>query len=299
MNKHLSLSLKIIVSSLLIVYVVSTNDLVKVYESLSNVNLSFILFASFLLILNYIFSSLRWYYLNIDKTVSFLYLLKLYFVGAFFNNFLPTSIGGDSYKIYKLGQKIGSTTHAFTSTFLERFIGMLTLLILSIYGFFLFSSTDVKTILITFIFVIFSFLFFLIYYPKYTFKPKALAKIFDILDKVHNSFHRYIKFPRIIFISFLLSFIVQFSAIFSQFFVFRSLGVLLPIDFSFFSFPLIFISGYAIPSLNGLGSQEVLYQTFFIQIGLNSAVIVASSFLYHTVRLGVSLIGGIIYAFEK
>jgi len=299
MNKHLSLSLKVLVSGLLFGYVVMTNDLIKVYESLNSVNVSFILLASFLLIVNYLFSSLRWYYLNLDKNVSFFYLLKLYLIGTFFNNFLPTSIGGDSYKIYKLGQKIGSTTHAFTATFLERFIGMLTLILLSIYGFFLFSSTDMLTLLLTFGIVIISFLTFLIYYPKYNFKPKYLAKFFGILDKIHDSFQRYFKLPKIIFLSFILSFMVQFSAIFSQFFVFRSLGVFLPIDFSFFSFPLIFISGYAIPSLNGIGSQEVLYQTFFTQIGLNSAVIVASSFLYHIVRLGVSLIGGILYAFEK
>lgn len=299
MNKHLSLSLKIVVSSLLIGYVIMSNDLVKVYGSLSTVDISFLLLASFLLIINYFFSSLRWYYLNLDKKVSFFYLLKLYFIGTFFNNFLPTSIGGDSYKIYKLGQKIGSTTHAFTATFLERFIGMLTLIALSIYGLFMFSSIDILFLLITFGVVIFSFLIFLIYYPKYNFKPKVLSKIFSVLDKIHNSFQRYFKFPKIIFLSFIISFIVQFSAIFSQFFVFRSLGVLLPLDFSFFSFPLIFISGYAIPSLNGLGSQEVLYQTFFTQIGINSAVIIASSFLYHIVRLGVSLIGGIIYAIEK
>jgi len=56
-----------------------------------------------------------------SNEVSRLYLFKLYFVGAFFNNFMPTSIGGDVYKVYKLGKKIDSPVVGFSSVFTERF----------------------------------------------------------------------------------------------------------------------------------------------------------------------------------
>ena len=299
MKKFFGTGLKILVSAVLIGYVVSTVDIRRVLEISKNIDYSYIMIAILLLLLNYFFSALRWFYLNLDGKVSFIYMLKLYFIGTFFNNFLPTSIGGDGYKIYKLGQKLGSTTHAFTATFLERFIGMLSLILLSIYGFFVFSSQDITFMIFSILGVVLSFVVFLIYYPKFNFKPKKLEKLFGLLDKIHSSFKRYYKFPKILAISFGLSFLVQFGSIFSQFFIFKSIGISLPIDFSMFAFPLIFISGYAIPSLNGLGSQDFLYTTFFQQINVLTEFAVSASIFYHFVRLGVSLIGGFLYAKEK
>ncbi|NBO36899.1 UPF0104 family protein [bacterium] len=176
---------------------------------------------------------------------------------------------------------------------------MLTLILLSIYGFFVFSSQDIAFMIFSILGLILSFVVFLVYYPKFNFKPKKLEKIFGLLDKIHSSFKRYYKFPKILAISFGLSFLVQFGSIFSQFFIFKSIGISLPIDFSMFAFPLIFISGYAIPSLNGLGSQDFLYTTFFQQINVLTEFAVSASIFYHFVRLGVSLIGGFLYVKEK
>ena len=299
MKKYLTTGLKIVVSAVLVGYVVSSVDIIKVIEISRNIQYSYIFLAVLLLIINYFFSALRWFYLNLDGKISFIYMLKLYFIGTFFNNFLPTSIGGDGYKIYKLGQKLGSTTHAFTATFLERFIGMLTLILLSVYGFFVFSSNDILFMLLSIFGLILSFIVFLIYYPKFTFKPPKLQKLFGILDKIHDSFKRYYKFPKILAISFGLSFLVQFASIFSQYFIFKSIGITIPMDFSLFAFPLIFISGYAIPSLNGIGSQDFLYTTFFQQVGVLAEFAVSASIFYHILRLGVSLIGGFLYVNEK
>lgn len=299
MNKYLGTGLKILVSAVLIGYVVNSVDIRRVVEISKNIDITYIFLAVLLLLANYFFSALRWFYLNLDGKVSFTYMLKLYFIGTFFNNFLPTSIGGDGYKIYKLGQKLGSTTHAFTATFLERFIGMLTLIILSIYGFFIFSSSDIYLMIFSILGLVISFVIFLLYYPKFTFKPQKLEKFFGILDKIHSSFKRYYKYPKILGISFGLSFLVQFGSIFSQYFIFKSIGISLPLDFSMFAFPLIFISGYAIPSLNGLGSQDFLYTTFFSQVNVLAEFAVSASIFYHFVRLGVSLIGGFLYVKEK
>jgi hypothetical protein len=85
----------------------------------------------------------------------------------------------------------------------------------------------------------------------------------------------------------------------SQFVLFLAVGFSLPLDYSFFAFPIIFLSGYAIPSLNGIGSQDLLYQKFFSPLGLIDETILAASVLYHLARFLVSLIGGIFYIIEK
>jgi uncharacterized protein (TIRG00374 family) len=226
-------------------------------------------------------------------------MIKLYFVGSFFNNFLPTSIGGDAYKIFKLGEKISSKTHAFTATFLERFIGMFALVIISLYGFLTFSGIDIFSFIFIFILAFLSFIFFMVFYPKFKFRPNRILKLFEILDNVHGSFMRYRKHYDLILYSVLSSFIVQIASVLTQYFVFKSLGVDLPINFAFFAFPLIFLSGYAIPSINSLGSQEILYTTFFTSIGVAGGIIVSASFLYHFVRLVVSLLGAYFYINDR
>lgn len=299
MKNYLKLTLKIIISTSLIAYLLLSTDLSKVLDILFRVNPLYFGVASLLIIVNYVFSSFRWKYLVLDSKISIMYMIKLYFIGSFFNNFLPTSIGGDAYKIMKLGEKIGSKTNSFTATFLERFIGMIALLVISLYGYLTFSNLNIMSFLTVFLLIILSLFAFLIFYPKFTFKPKLMLKVFNVLDKIHSSFMRYKKEPMLLGYSFLASLVVQMSAIFTQYFVFKALDVTLPIDFSLFAFPIIFLSGYAIPSVNGIGSQEVLYTTFFSSIGVAASLCIASSFLYHISRLVVSLIGGILYLNEK
>jgi uncharacterized membrane protein YbhN (UPF0104 family) len=51
-------------------------------------------------------------------------LFRLYYVGTFFNAFLPTGIGGDAYKALRLGRDKESLAPAFASVFLDRFAGV-------------------------------------------------------------------------------------------------------------------------------------------------------------------------------
>jgi uncharacterized membrane protein YbhN (UPF0104 family) len=298
--KYLKLSLKILVSIGLVTYLIITFDFSKSWNVILNSNQFFFLLSFSFIILNYLFSAIRWKYLIIsDKKISIWYLIKLYFIGSFFNNFLPTSIGGDAYKILKLGEKIDSKTDAFTATFLERFLGMIALMMFSLYGLLSYSGSDERTLIVGLFLVVLAFIIFLIFYPRFKFEHRYLNKLFSVLDKIHNSFVRYKKFPHLILISLISSIVVQLFSVMSQFVLFLAIGYSLPLDYSFFAFPIIFLSGYAIPSLNGIGSQDFLYQKFFSSMGIVDESIIAASVLYHLSRFLVSLIGGILYALEK
>ena len=300
MNKYLKITLKIAVSLLLILYLVQTIDFNRSLDLVLASNSYFFGLSIALIILNYVFSSLRWKYLILsEKKISLFYLIKLYLIGSFFNNFLPTSIGGDAYKILKLGEKIDSRTDAFTATFLERFLGMIALLVISIFGVISFSDSNYLNFIFGFVGVLIAFFLFLAFYPKFRFDHKFFNKIFGILDKIHSSFMRYKKHPLLLVYSLISSVLVQILSVLSQFVLFLAVGVSLPLAYSFFAFPIIFLSGYAIPSLNGLGSQDVLYQNFFLFININKEAIIASSLLYHLARFIVSLIGGLIYLIDK
>ena len=61
-------------------------------------------------------------------------VLRIYFSGMFFNMCLPTSIGGDVFRVVGLGRKTGSKTAAFASVFMDRNIGLAALLSIGFAG---------------------------------------------------------------------------------------------------------------------------------------------------------------------
>jgi uncharacterized protein (TIRG00374 family) len=51
-------------------------------------------------------------------------IFRLYFIGLFFNNFLPANIGGDAYKIVDLGRHERRPLAVFCATLLDRLLGL-------------------------------------------------------------------------------------------------------------------------------------------------------------------------------
>lgn len=79
-------------------------------------------------------SCLKWNLFLKDRgiTLAISRLLGLYFIGKFFNNFMPSMIGGDLTRTYLLGRQINSQSKSLASVFLERFTGLVALILLSI-----------------------------------------------------------------------------------------------------------------------------------------------------------------------
>lgn len=79
-------------------------------------------------------SALRWreYLIALEIRMQYATLYRLYFVGTFFNAFLPTGIGGDAYKAVRIGRVHGRFTPAFASVFLDRFAGVVGLAVIGL-----------------------------------------------------------------------------------------------------------------------------------------------------------------------
>ena len=64
-----------------------------------------------------------------DVDFSFSKLHRYYFTGVFFSNFLPSSVGGDGYRIYKTYNNPRSTSSAVIAVVMERLTGLVALLV--------------------------------------------------------------------------------------------------------------------------------------------------------------------------
>jgi uncharacterized membrane protein YbhN (UPF0104 family) len=291
-KRYLTTFIKVLVSSSLLYLIFSNIDKKAFIENLSMMDKLFIPLVVVFLVLNYIVSSYRWKALLIFKNsekVSVGFLTSLYFIGSFFNNFMPTSIGGDVYKIFRLGNKISSKVNAFSATFMERFTGVIVLVLISIFSMYRYLGWHFVLLLIWSV-LGFYFGFFIL---------RTLSKKVSFIDKMYRSLMMYKNENKVLFWAILTSVIVQLLSIFTQYTIFASFGVNIPLFYALLTLPLITLASFFVPSLNGVGVQDALYVTLFGYIGISSELALSASVMYHLFRLGVSLIGGVLYALER
>lgn len=73
----------------------------------------------------------------------YVYLTRVLVIGFFLNNFLPTSIGGDAYRVYKTVPWTPPRSRAISAVILERLVGLSALLLLGLVSaLILLSSSD-------------------------------------------------------------------------------------------------------------------------------------------------------------
>ena len=154
--------LQIIITVLLIVYVCysagffSAQGRAQFQNVLSDVNWAFIWLSLLVSLIQNMISIRKWQIVVLAKRLSgkFLLLLKYLYVSRLYNLILPTSMGGDVIRIYRLGKVNANIERAAASVFVERFVGMLVLLVLAAISFAFMTQGDTRLFLLSFTFVL-------------------------------------------------------------------------------------------------------------------------------------------------
>jgi len=130
-KKNLILALKLTVALLLTALILDQADWQAIAQGLQHVRLSYLALVLLAMTVCVTISAWKWHLLLRihGTTFAFNRLHKWYFIAMFFNNFLPTSIGGDGYRIYRTLVNERSRTAAVLAVFTERLSGILTLLL--------------------------------------------------------------------------------------------------------------------------------------------------------------------------
>jgi uncharacterized membrane protein YbhN (UPF0104 family) len=286
-KKFFSLILRIGISALALFFILRQVDFPQIVSSINKAKVVFLVFSFVFILANYVFSSLRWKILAAAKNIqaTLLKFVKLYFVGAFFNNFLPTSVGGDVVKAYQLTKETDRKVDAVSCTFMERLAGVTALLLISWGGFLYYFK--LKAALISIGLMILGSL-------GVWLAPK-ISKIHPLAEKFYLSVVSYRHGKEAVIKALGISFIVQAFSITTQYFVLLALGIDVSYFYALFVIPLINLASMAPISINGLGVQDGLYVFFFERVGAVPAEVLAASFVYHVLRLASSLIGGVLY----
>ena len=313
MSSLLKTLVKAAISISLVVYLIYLADPVKIINVLSRIwnegGLPYMAAALILYVLSVYLMAIRWHILvaGYGHSVTVWVLLKFYFIGLFFNNFLPTSIGGDVFRIYNLIQVTGQRTHGFSSVLTERLLGITATLIFAIIA--IFAVLDVfenyLILYVAFGMLLVIGLFFILVFNdrfmnlclKYVTKIKILRlgeRVIKFLDAL-----RFYRGSKIIYLKILmLSLLTQALIIMMTYLLARSVSVDVSPVYFFFVVPITFLLSM-MPSINGFGFREGGFVVLLGKIGITQAAALSISFLSVLAPLLISISGGILFLTQK
>ncbi len=130
-KKILKITLKIILTATALYIVFLKVNIEQIKEIFAHINILYLFLAFIFFNLSKVLSSIRLniYFRHIGVKISEIYALKLYYIGMFYNLFLPGGIGGDGYKIYLLKKSHDiRVSRLITATLLDRLSGLIPLL---------------------------------------------------------------------------------------------------------------------------------------------------------------------------
>src|SRR4051812_23098981 len=152
LKSFLKLFIKIAVTVVCLWYVSRKIDWEKSFQIIQNSNLLWLLAAIILFTASKIVSSLRLnvYFNNINLNISQSKNLKLYWLGMFYNLFLPGGIGGDAYKVILLNKTYEQSLKLLSAAvLLDRVSGVVGLGILAVvYYYFVFHGANYSLIIL-------------------------------------------------------------------------------------------------------------------------------------------------------
>ena len=121
---------RIVIAVGLLVLLLPTFAQPEFFHALASVNLLLVLVALVFSVLSVASKARRWGIVLRSRgiVVSDRYLLFSYFVSMFFNNFLPSAVGGDAVRAIESARSSGRTTESVSAVILERGTGMVTVL---------------------------------------------------------------------------------------------------------------------------------------------------------------------------
>jgi len=135
-RRYVLLALKISVSIVLLTLLFSKIDVARLWAIARQASLRWFGVALAIYSVNVIASTWRWHLLLDAQEVDVRrrWLFGSFLVASFFNNFLPSNIGGDVIRIRDTAKPAGSRTLAATVVLMDRVLGLMALVLVAAVG---------------------------------------------------------------------------------------------------------------------------------------------------------------------
>jgi len=197
MNKHLVLTLKIILSLIILIYLFTIIPIQKIWISIQSAEIIFILLGIILATPISYLSALETQYLTKIQgmSLSVFEILKIHLATNFYGLFLPGTLSGGAVKWFKLS-KYGKKSSAAAVIVFNRFLEILIIILIGIFFSFpsLYALNNQKLVIVwALIFLIMILLYYLLlhksalnFIEKIIFHLPLLPKAFGLKEKIRK-----------------------------------------------------------------------------------------------------------------
>lgn len=293
-----------------LVYHADPEEIIKVLSGISAADGIYFLASAIIFELVSIYlMSLRWKILlkqyEIDIRTDRLF--GFYLIGLFFNNFLPTSIGGDVVRIYKAADAGANRTAGFASVIIERLVGMASTFFLAIVALFFVSQYFHSNRLLYMSLVLFTGIIVFIFLMTRNRPFRLLLRIFEKVtifnigekfNKLFEAIHQLRTYRRIFVYVFILSLFSQIAIVMMNYYISQAFSMEIDLLFLFLVVPVTFALTL-LPSINGVGVRDGGYVVLLGKIGISGAAAISLSFMNLLIPMFISLIGAILFIIQK
>ena len=298
---------RVCVSVVLLVWVFLHADVRTLLDTLSGAHLGWILAAFLVNLAANVFGAYRWQLLlrSQGRDVAAPYLFGSYLVGLFFNNFLPSTIGGDVVRAASAKKRGGGTlTENLTVVLVERMIGLLATLslggiaaltgeagrldprigwalaaalVVSLAGLYLALSSRVRSLTLRWVEKV-----------PISFVRRTLTKMIAALELFGRA-RRALVANYVLSLGFQFLLIVHYWVIqfaFHEQVPFVTFVVVVPLVFCVMMLPI---------GINGLGVRESAFVWFLSRAGMDPATALALSLASYAIAVAQGLLGGVLH----
>jgi len=272
-KNYLKLLLKLSLTALAIYIVIRRIDFQETKRIFLQANFFWLLVALVFFNLSKILSAFRLhvYFRSIGLLLDKKYNLRLYYLGMFYNLFLPGGIGGDGYKVYLLNRQFKtSLKDLISATLLDRISGLVALVFLA---FFLGCFLDLSSFWTWVIWGLIGGV--LISYPAYYISYRLLFK----------------KFLKVFHQTNFWSLGVQGLQLICAWFILRALGV----DTLFLEYQVVFLLSSVVAvlpfTIGGVGARELVFVFSAAYLSIDTSTAVAFSILFFLITAVSSFVG--------
>jgi glycosyltransferase 2 family protein len=302
-RRRLGLLLRLGVSAGLIAWILAKTPFGEVAAAFRSADPRFILLAVLLNPLGYLASVSRWRLLiraqGGDASRSF--LTRSFLVGVFFNNLLPSTIGGDAVRVVDTARSGVGRARALAIVFVDRFVGLLALMLFAMVGLLL-SGRLTDRVPALYAWVLGGALA-MAAAAGLLFLPSRRAADFlargGLLGKAAGALRAFQGQGRVLAGAFAWSLLLQTLVVLNGYLLARALRVPIALPYFFLIVPLALFVMMLPVSINAIGVRESVWAFFFTAFGVAAAKGVAVAWLDYGLVLVQALIGGIVYAMGR
>lgn len=308
-RKRISTILRIAIGIGLMAFLVWRLDLGKILTNIQSIELRYLLYALIPYFLFIIVSAWRWQVLLNHKRfgIPFGRTIVIYFIATFFNNFLPTTIGGDVMRVlYSMKKR---RADALATVLVDRILGFVGLFVFAffavLYLFIIKHQTEFLPFIVIglIVIVVLTFLFF----SEHTYKKLSpivqkvrILKIGERLNRLHEAATDFSGAWGTITLCIVHSVVIQALLAIGPFLVMQGMSTSKVSVLPFFIYvPIINVVSMIPISFNAFGVREYFYVLLFARVGFVAETAVAISLVSFFLYFVLSLVGGVFFIFFK